>query len=107
MSVNLGFILTQDIRDLELMQSLVSYLNCGGTSLATDGLSCEFHVYRLQDIVNIIIPFFNIHPLRGVKSLDFADFVKGVNIVQGKEHLTDEGLQKITTLKDGMNKGRI
>jgi hypothetical protein len=105
-SVNLGFILTQHIRDLALIQSLVSYLNCGGHSIATDSLSCEFHVYRTADILNIILPFFEKYPLQGVKRQDFADFVLAAKIIQNKDHLTESGYQQILALKQGMNKGR-
>nr|YP_009262150.1 LAGLIDADG endonuclease [Chrysoporthe cubensis]AMX22225.1 LAGLIDADG endonuclease [Chrysoporthe cubensis] len=55
-SVNIGFILTQDIRDGVFMRSMEKYFNCGGYSIATDGLSCEYHVYRLPDIIKTIIP---------------------------------------------------
>lgn len=105
-SVNLGFMLTQDIKDGVLMQSLVNFFNCGGYSIATDGMSCEYHVYRLPDIINIIIPFFEKYTLQGVKRLDFADFSKAANILQDKYHLTKEGYTKILELKDGMNKSR-
>lgn len=59
-SINLCFILTQDIRDKVLIRSFDKFLNCGGFSIAADGLSCEYHVYRLSDILNAIIPFYRI-----------------------------------------------
>ena len=105
-SINLGFILTQHIRDLTLIQSLVGYLNCGGHSIATNSLSCEYHVYRTTDIINIILPFFQKYPLMGVKRLDFEDFVKAAQIIENKEHLTESGYQEIMALKEGMKKGR-
>nr|YP_010608726.1 hypothetical protein PNX16_mgp045 [Drechslerella dactyloides]WAN89806.1 hypothetical protein [Drechslerella dactyloides] len=44
--------------------------------------------------------------LRGVKSKDFSDFCKAIEIMRTKEHLTKKGLDKIRKLKMGMNKGR-
>lgn len=104
--INLGFIITQHIRDLALIQSLVSYFNCGGHSIATDSLSCEFHVYRIADILNIILPFFDKYPLKGAKREDFIDFVLAAKIIEKKDHLTESGYQKLDVLKKGMNKGR-
>ena len=104
--INLGFILTQHIRDLVLIQSLVGYLNCGGSSIATNSLSCEYHVYCTTDILNIILPFFNKYPLQGIKRLDFNDFVIAAKILEGKGHLTESGYQEIIALKEGMNRGR-
>jgi hypothetical protein len=106
LSVNLAFILTQDIRDLDLLQSLVTYLKCGKISIATNGLTCEFRVNRLADLLNIIIPFFLKYPLEGEKRLDFVDFVKGSVILENKGHLTAEGCGKLLALKEGMNRGR-
>lgn len=105
-SVNLGFILTQDIRDGVFMRSLEKYFKCGGYSIATDGMSCEYHVYRLSDIINTIIPFFEKYPLQGAKRFDFADFTKAAKILQDKDHLTEDGYKKILELKNGMNRSR-
>lgn len=84
LSINLGFIITQHIRDLALIQGLVSYFNCGGHSIATDSLSCEFHVYRTAHILDLIIPFFQRYPLQGAKSLDFSYFSKAAEILRVK-----------------------
>ena len=57
--------------------------------------SVSLYIRRFSDIFNIIIPFFLKHPILGVKSLDFADFKKVVEIVQNKEHLTSSGFDCI------------
>lgn len=105
-SINLCFIITQHIRDLALIQGLVSYFNCGGHSIATDSLSCEFHIYRTAHILYLIIPFFLRYPLQGAKSLYFSYFSKAADILRVKGHLTEEGLHKLLALKEGMNDGR-
>jgi hypothetical protein len=51
-------------------------------------------------------PFFVKYPLQGNKSLDFQSFLEVVKLVQSKDHLTLEGLNKIRTIKTGMNKNR-
>jgi hypothetical protein len=50
-----------------------------------------FTVRKLSDILKIIIPFFEKYPLRGTKSLDFADFCKVAELMKDKAHLTKEG----------------
>ena len=35
--------------------------------------SVSLYIRRFSEIVNVIIPFFDKHPILGVKSLDFAD----------------------------------
>lgn len=105
-SIFLGYIITQDIRDSALMGSLVNYFNCGGYSISTDKDSCEYHVYKTNDIIDIIIPFFKANSLHGTKALDFADFCEAAEIIKAKGHLTEEGLNQILDIKATMNKGR-
>ena len=50
-----------------------------------------------------IIPFFESNPIRGVKSLDFADFCTVAQMIKSKEHLTQEGFNTILDIKAGMN----
>ena len=57
-------------------------------------------------MVNIIIPFFNLYPLFGAKALNLADFIKVVDILKTKGHLTDAGMEIILKIKAGMNRGR-
>lgn len=56
--VQLRFQITQHIRDVELMNSLVTYFGCGTCELRPDNQSCDFFVRKLSDLNNIIIPFF-------------------------------------------------
>jgi hypothetical protein len=56
--------------------------------------------------VDKLIPFFDQYPLHGAKRLDYLDFCKVANLMEGKLHLTEEGLDQIRKIKDGMNTGR-
>lgn len=66
----------------------------------------SFNVAKFSDICEKVIPFFDKYPLQGVKALNYADFLKAVNIMKAKGHLTQEGLDQILLIKYGMNKGR-
>jgi hypothetical protein len=63
-------------------------------------------VSKKGDILNKIIPFFNLHQIQGVKSSDLADFCKVAELVNNKAHLTLSGLEEIRKLKGQMNKKR-
>ena len=53
-----------------------------------------------------MIPLFNKHKIIGIKSLDYLDFCKVVELVNKKAHLTLEELKEIRKIKSRMNKNR-
>lgn len=105
--MKLVFQLTQHSRDYELMKSLIKNLESGYISKAkTRPNELNYVVTKFYDIINKIIPFFQKHPIYGVKALDFADFCRAVELMKEKKHLTPEGLKEIRQIKARMNKGR-
>lgn len=108
--VVLRFFITQHTRDIELMNSLIHFFNCGRVIRAGGKLNQEwinFEVWKTGDIINKIIPFFHNYSLLGEKYKDFRDFQEVARLVQNKAHLTIEGIEKIKFVKSGMNKGRV
>ena len=103
--VKLVFQLSQHVRDLALMQSLVSTLDCG--NIYVDNELVNFKITQFKDLTDKVLPFFQKYPLLGVKSKDFEDFCKVAELMQNKAHLTVEGLDQIRIIKAGMNTGRI
>ncbi len=100
--VRLRFAIGLNIREKELIKSLVTYFKLGNykkddkiSYVYYGNNSVNFQVTKYSDIQDIIIPFFNEYPIQGQKSLDFYDFVKVVNMLKNKEHLTSEGFSKI------------
>ena len=57
----------------QLLKSLENYLGCGKVYIRNDADSVEFIVYKLSDLVKKILPFFQEHPILGIKSNDFHD----------------------------------
>jgi hypothetical protein len=89
------------------MQSLRNFLGCGKVVKRPGGLeACDFIVNSIKSLDEKIIPFFKNYELLGVKSKDFEDFCKVVNLMEKKAHLTQEGLEEIKKIKSGMNTGR-
>lgn len=102
--VYLVFIITQHIRDKELMNSLIEYLGCGKIQRKRDVY--EYQVTKFIDIETRIIPFFNENIILGIKSQDFNDWCIVSQLMKEKKHLTKEGVDKIIEIKNNMNKSR-
>jgi hypothetical protein len=107
-SVNLIFSISQHARDKVLLTTFIEYLGCGRIEKAsTRPDEVNFVVSKFSDIKEKIIPFFKTNPLEGIKNRDLLDFVEVANIIEAKGHLTLEGVNKINSLKSGMNSSRV
>lgn len=102
--VNLIFLITQHVRDEQLMNSITEFLNCGNLHKKREVF--EYQVSKFMDLTEKIIPFFNEYPILGQKSKDYEDFSKVAELMETKVHLTKEGVDKIREIKDKMNTGR-
>jgi len=103
------FYIAQHIRDIDLLENFVIYLNCGLVeTVKTRPTQSSYRVYKSYDITNKIIPFFEKYSLRGKKLLDFYGFKKVANIV-GQINKYDEHsatLKQILEIKRNMNRNR-
>jgi len=88
------------------MTLIKDFLNCGFIKNKKNQPSVEIVVTRLSDIQNNILPFLQKNPLQGAKLLDYLDFVKVVELMKNKAHLTPEGVDQIKKIKSEMNKKR-
>jgi hypothetical protein len=104
--VILKFQISQNIRDENLLKSLISYLDSGSYYLGTNRDRGDFRVQKFNDIINKIIPLFKKYPIYGVKSENLSDFCEIAELINNKAHLTVEGIEKIISIKTGMNRGR-
>lgn len=103
-AVKLKFQITQHEKDKELLNLILISLNCG--TLISNKNCKVFAVWKFEDILNKIIPFFQNYSLHGDKNFNFGDFVEAAHLIKNKTHLTKEGLSKIESIKSGMNYGR-
>jgi hypothetical protein len=92
----------QNIRDIELMEEIKSTLGCGTITINESSAIVRYTVSNLSDIQNIIIPFFDKYLLIGDKVKNFEDFKKASDLMVNKSHLTEEGLNKILSIKSYM-----
>lgn len=104
-SVSLRFILTQHLRDEELIRSFITILGCGRYIPRSNNLA-EFVVEKFSDINTKIVPIFERHSLHGEKRKNFEDFKKVVTLMNNKDHLKLAGLNEIKKIKSSMNTKR-
>jgi hypothetical protein len=102
----LVFSISQHSRDFKLLNSFTKYLGCGYAVRDAKLPNCTFQVTKLQDLINIIIPFFKKYSILGAKKEDFIDWCKIIKLVEKKDHLTLLGLDKIKNIKNLMNNRR-
>jgi hypothetical protein len=86
------------------MEKIVKYFSCG--YISTRGDIVDFHVTKYSDVAEKIIPFFAKYPILGVKTENLNDFNLVAALINNKEHLTVEGLEKIKEIKSRMNASR-
>jgi hypothetical protein len=61
-------------------------------------------VRKLSDLIEHIIPFFDMYPLHGRKRENYELWKQVVYLVEQGKHLTTEGLQDIAEIKAQMNR---
>jgi hypothetical protein len=105
-TVQLNFNITQHIRDAELFNFLKKWLGCGNVYKITKETRVNFNITSFKDIVKILVSILNEYPLQGVKKLNCDDFLTIIKLMENKEHLKLEGLEKIRQIKSNMNTKR-
>ena len=101
-AVSLVFSLSQDLRDLELLNRLVNYLGCGIVREHPNRNTAELIITKNEDINLKLMKFLIKFPLSGVKWLDFERFKQVYFLIENKMHLTQDGIELIKTIKDKM-----
>jgi hypothetical protein len=104
--VRLRFRITQHERDINLMKLLIKYLGAGKIEIDNRNPAVYLLLYKISDITNIIIPFFEQNPLYGIKLYDYLDWCKFANLMNEGSHITVEGLELNLKIKTDMNTGR-
>lgn len=105
-NIGLSFRITMLSNEIELLNMVKAFFCCGHLSLEDKRGAMTFAVRDINSINNIIIPHFSNYPLRGTKHLDFLSFKKAIDLINSKEHLTKEGIDKIIRISNNMNSYR-
>lgn len=91
-------------KDLELLKLIQTYF--GGIGLIYKGRnSVIFRVRSLEQIMGVVLPHFDKYSLITQKKADYLLFKEVVLLMKKKEHLTQDGLNKIVAIKSSLNNG--
>ncbi len=105
--VSLSFRVSQHSRDELLLKSFISFFECGLFNYHDKNKKAGvFIVRKFSDILDKILPFFEKHPIIGVKKEDYEDWTKVIKLIESKDHLTENGIEKIRKIKLVMNTQR-
>jgi len=105
--VSFRFLVTQHIRDIELLKKLAIYLNCGYAIPRSNSLNHgDYFVTKKEEFIGKILPFFDQFNLQGNKLKDYLDFKLAIELKYKSIKLTPEKLSEIKKLKEGMNQSR-
>lgn len=99
------FTVVQHQRDVQLLHALKRFFGCGVVRCNHEERMC-YRVRSGQHLRERIIPFFEKHPLRSKKWLDFLKFRRVVLMMERGEHLKSEDIEKIREIVSQMNRGR-
>ena len=92
-------------KDLPLLEGIKAHFGGIGSIKKNGKDTLSYRIESSEQISNIIFPHFNKYPLITQKFGDYLLFREVIELMKNKEHLTDEGLNKIVSIKASINKG--
>lgn len=101
------FHVSQNGERISVLRLFVEALGCGAIKRnAPAGARDKTYAYvvkRHGDLYGKVLPFFKRFPLRSEKQQEFLKFAQVVEMMHRKEHLTSEGLKRISEIAFSMN----
>ena len=98
------FTVVQHRRDVQLLHGLKKFFGCGVVR-SNHGDRMAYRVRGLDHLNERIVPFFEQHPLKSKKRVDFARFRKILRLIRQGKHLNLEGIEEIRAIASSMNTG--
>jgi hypothetical protein len=97
------FRIVQHRNDVQVLHALKSFFGCGVVRNNHEDRD-ELRIRKLENLLQVV-EFFEKHPLKTKKNVDFKKFARVVRWMEKGEHLTKDGLIKIIELACTMNRG--
>ena len=102
------FAVTQGISSLDCLKELHDFFGVGALYINKRYDNHKEHLYRYtvrkrDDLMKVIIPFFEKHTLKTSKKKNFELFAKSMREIEKGTHLTNDGIIKIIKLSEQMN----
>ena len=98
------FRVVQHRRDIQLLHALKEFFGCGVVR-TNHAERMAFRVRSVDHLNARIVPFFEQHPLKSKKRVDFVKFRKVLQLMTMGEHLTQGVIVKIREIASTMNTG--
>ena len=104
-SVELSFSIGLNAKDTDLLKLIQAFFGGIGRLSVTKDNVVLWRVRSVEEI-KVIMDHIECFPLLSKKKIDFFFlFKEALNIINNKDHLKEEGLIKLVSLKASMNKG--
>ena len=97
------FKITLHSADKKILEDICDFFKCGDVTPFKNSES--YKVVKLDDLLEIIIPFFDRYPLKNIKEADFQSFKIICYKLMHGEGKSMEGIRKILTIRSVMNGG--
>lgn len=101
----LKFQISLHIKDIVLLEKLRDILGGVGFICKEGADVIKYRIHSIKDL-SVLTSHLDNYPLITQKLADYLIFKQVFNLIQNKEHLTSEGLDKIIALKAALNLGR-
>ena len=99
------FTVVQHERDVQVLHALKAHFGCGVVRV-NHGDRMAYRVRSVKHLLEYIVPFFVKHPLKTKKNVDFLKFRDVLLLMEAGNHLTVEGVERIRSIAQQMNRGR-
>lgn len=102
------FVLSQGEKSKNVLEDVKDFFKCGRISINHRHDNHREDLYRYcvksqKELLKIIVPFFEKHPLKTAKKDDFEKFSKVLSLMEKRKHLTPEGSNLIIDVIESMN----
>ncbi len=98
------FTVVQHVSDIQVLHKLKKFFGCGVVR-SNHGDRMAYRVRDTHHLRERVVPFFEKHPLKTKKRLNFIKFRKVLLMMERKDHLIPEGIEKIKSIAAQMNRG--
>jgi len=95
--INFSFNITQEKSEIHFLNNLVKFFGCGNVFTNSKG-GGSFVVSNKKDLIDKIIPFFEVNELQTIKRFSFLRFKKALNISIKNKPLSNNNIEEIKML---------
>lgn len=99
------FSINLHVKDLSILLEIKEFFGLGNISSSKE--TAIYQVNSIKDLVNVIIPHFELYPLLTKKRADFLLFKLAIELIKQQEHKYIEGIHKLIGIKASLNKGLL